>query len=139
MTTASPRDPSHATGTITVRKYEPSPYDQPAEGPELVRIHVEEDFSGDIEGTGVVEFLQAQVSGDAASFVGLERVRGSLAGRTGTFVLQDQGTLTGNRVTGRWSVVSGSGTGELAGLRGDGGFTAELGQRADIALDYWFE
>jgi Protein of unknown function (DUF3224) len=139
MTTSSPRDPSHAIGTITFRKYEPSPYDQPAEGPALVRIHVEEDFSGDIQGTGVVEFLQAQVSGDAASFVGIERVRGSIAGRTGTFVLQDQGTLTGNRVTGRWSVVSGSGTGELAGLRGDGGFTAELGQRADIALDYWFE
>jgi hypothetical protein len=68
-----------------------------------VRIHVEEDFSGDIEGTGVAEFLQAQVSGDIASFVGIERVSGSIAGRTGTFVLQDQGTLTGNRVTGRWS------------------------------------
>jgi hypothetical protein len=95
MTTASPRDPSHATGTITVRKYEPSPYDQPSEGPALVRIHVEEDFSGDIEGTGVAEFLQAQVSEDAASFVGIERVSGSIAGRTGTFVLQDQGTLTG--------------------------------------------
>jgi uncharacterized protein DUF3224 len=139
MTTASPRDPSHATGTITVRTYEPNPYDQPAEGPALVRIHVEEDFSGDIEGTGVAEFLQAQVSADAASFVGIERVSGSIAGRTGTFVLQDQGTLTGTRVTGRWSVVPGSGTGELAGLRGDGGFTAELGQSADITLDYWFE
>lgn len=139
MTTASSGDPSHATGTITVRKYEPSPYDQPAEGPALVRIHVEEDFSGDIEGTGVAEFLQAQVSGDAASFVGIERVSGSIAGRTGTFVLQDQGTLTGTRVSGRWSVVPGSGTGELAGLRGDGGFTAELGQGADITLDYWFE
>jgi hypothetical protein len=138
MTPSSPLDSKRATGTITVRRYEPSPYDQPVEGPALVRIHVEEDFSGD-EGTGVAEFLQAQVSGDIASFVGIERVSGSIAGRAGTFVLQDQGTLTGNRVTGRWSVVSGSGTGELAGLRGDGGFTAELGQGADITLDYWFE
>jgi hypothetical protein len=79
------------------------------------------------------------VSADAASFVGIERVSGSVAGRAGTFVLQDQGTLTGTHVTGRWSVVPGSGTGELAGLRGDGGFTAELGQGADITLDYWFE
>jgi Protein of unknown function (DUF3224) len=79
------------------------------------------------------------VSGDTASFVGIERVSGSIASRTGTFVLQDQGTLKGNRVTGRWSVVSGSGTGDLAGLRGDGGFTANLGQGADITLDYWFE
>jgi hypothetical protein len=129
----------HAIGKIAVRTYEPSPYDQPAEGPVLSRIHVEEEFSGDIEGTGVVEFLQAEVAEDAASFVGLERLSGSVGGRTGTFLLQDQGTLTGTTVSGDWFVVPGSGTGELAGLRGEGGFTAELGQGADIALDYWFE
>jgi Protein of unknown function (DUF3224) len=105
----------------------------------LSRIHVEEEFSGDIEGTGVVEFLQAQVSEDAASFVGLERVSGSLGGRSGTFLLEDQGRLDGTTVSGDWFVVPGSGTGELAGLRGEGGFTAELGQGADITLDYWFE
>jgi Protein of unknown function (DUF3224) len=129
----------HAIGKIAVRTYEPSPYDQPAEGPVLSRIHVEEEFSGDIEGTGVVEFLQAEVAEDAASFVGLERLSGSVGGRTGTFLLQDQGTLTGTTVSGDWFVVPGSGTGELAGLRGEGGFTAELGQGADITLDYWFE
>jgi hypothetical protein len=129
----------HATGTITVRTYEPTPYDQRADGPVLSRIHVEEEFSGDIEGAGVVEFLQAQVSEDAASFVGLERVSGSVGGRSGTFLLQDQGMLRGTIVSGEWFVVPGSGTGELAGLRGVGGFTAELGQGADITLDYWFE
>jgi hypothetical protein len=130
----------HATGKITVRTYEPTPYDQPAEGgPVLSRIHVEEEFSGDIEGTGVVEFLQAQVSEDAASFVGLERLSGSVGGHSGTFLLQDQGTLRGTTVSGEWFVVPGSGTGELTGLRGQGGFTAELGQGADITLDYWFE
>ena len=129
----------HATGKITVRTYEPAPYDQPAEGPVLSRIHVEEEFAGDIEGTGVVEFLQAQVSEDAASFVGLESLSGSVGGRSGTFILQDQGTLRGTTVSGDWFVVPGSGTGELTGLRGEGGFTAELGQGADITLDYWFE
>jgi Protein of unknown function (DUF3224) len=128
-----------AAGTITVRAYEPTPYDQPPEGPVLSRIHVEEEFSGDIDGTGVVEFLQAQVSEDAASFVGLERVSGNVGGRSGTFVLQDQGTLRGTTVSGDWFVVPGSGSGELAGLRGEGGFSAELGQGAEITLDYWFE
>jgi Protein of unknown function (DUF3224) len=118
---------------------EPAIYDQPGEGPALSRIHVEEEFSGDIEGTGVVEFLQAQVSDAAASFVGIERVSGSVGGRAGTFLLQDQGTLRGTTVSGDWFVVPGSGTGELAGLRGEGGFTAELGQGADVTLDYWFE
>jgi Protein of unknown function (DUF3224) len=107
----------HATGKITVRTYEPTPYDQPAEGPVLSRIHVEEEFTGDIEGTGVVEFLQAQVSAVTASFVGLERMSGSVGGRSGRFVLQDQGMLRGTTVSGEWFVVPGSGTGELLGVR----------------------
>ena len=33
-----------AQGTIAVQVWQPEPFDQPAEGPSLVRIHVEEDF-----------------------------------------------------------------------------------------------
>ncbi len=101
---------TRATGKINVKTYEPSPYDQPAEGPALFRIHVEEDFSGDIEGEGVAEFLQTSSR-----------------------------TREGSTVSGSWFVVPGSGTGELQGLRGEGGLSAELGQSADITLDYWFE
>jgi hypothetical protein len=49
---------AHASGNINVKTYKPTTYDQPSEGPALVRIHVVEDFSGDIEGEGVAEFLQ---------------------------------------------------------------------------------
>ena len=48
-------------------------YEQPAEGPVLTRIHVEERFSGDLQGDGVVEFLQAARADGSASFVGIER------------------------------------------------------------------
>jgi Protein of unknown function (DUF3224) len=137
--TATSADRTHATGKINVKTYEPTAYDQPAEGPALVRIHVVEEFSGDIEGEGVAEFLQATGGEDEASFVGVERVRGSIGGKSGTFVLQDEGTLKGTTVSGHWFVIPRSATGELRGLRGEGGFTAELGQGADITLDYWFE
>jgi hypothetical protein len=137
--TAKSGEHSHATGKIDVKTYEPTTYDQPAEGPALVRIHVVEDFSGDIEGEGVAEFLQTARGEDEASFVGVERVSGRIGDKSGTFVLQDQGTLKGTTVSGTWFVVPGSGTGELQGMRGEGGFEAELGQGADITLDYWFE
>ena len=130
---------TQAIGTISVQKYEPAVYDEPGDGPALSRIHVEETFSGDIEGSGVVEFLQAAQPDGSASFVGIERVSGTLAGRTGTFLLQDAGTVADNVVSGEWFVVPGSGTGGLAGLRGTGGFRANLGEGAEIRLDYWFE
>jgi hypothetical protein len=136
----TPEQPrTRADAVITVHRYEPSAYDEPAQGPALARIHVEESFSGDIAGDGVAEFLQAALAGGAASFAGIERVTGTVAGRTGTFLLQDAGTVAGNIVSGGWFVIPGSGTGELAGLRGTGGFRANLGEGAQVHLDYWFE
>lgn len=128
-----------ANAVITVHKYEPGVYDEPADGPVLSRIHVEESFSGDIEGDGVVEFLQAARADGSASFVGIERVSGTVGGRQGTFLLQDAGTVEGNLVSGEWFVVPGSGTAQLAGLRGTGGFRANLGEGAQVHLDFWFE
>jgi hypothetical protein len=130
---------SHASAVITVHKYEPQAYEEPAEGPVLTRIHVEESFSGDISGDGVVEFLQAARADGSASFVGIERVTGTVGGRDGTFLLQDSGTVSDNIVSGDWFVVPGSGTAGLSGLRGEGGFRANLGSDAQVHLDYWFE
>ena len=130
---------THATGRIDVKTYEPETYEEVDVGPDLVEIHVTETFSGDIEGEGVVRFLQAVREDGSASFVGVERVTGSVGGRKGTFLLQDEGTLEGSTVKGEWFVNPGSGTGDLSGLRGEGGFEAELGQHASITLDYWFE
>jgi hypothetical protein len=130
---------TQATGRIEVDSYEPQPYEQPAAGPQLVEIHVRERFIGDIEGEGAVRFLQAVRDDGSASFVGIERVTGRIGDRHGSFLLQDAGTLEGTTVSGEWFVIPGSGTDQLAGLRGEGGFVAELGQNASITLDYWFE
>ena len=142
-TTASPQGlhPAkvHVTGRIQVKTYVSKPYDEPPNGPKLVRVSVTEVFNGDIAGKGTVQFLQAVRPDGSASFVGLERVVGKVHGLSGSFILQDAGTLKAKKVNGTWFVVPGSGTGQLKGLRGEGGFTADLGQRAKITLDYWFE
>ena len=57
---------------------------------------------------------------DPATFVGLERVVGQLAGKTGSFVLQRTGVFEGGQAKESYSVVAGSATGELSGLRGEG-------------------
>ena len=132
-------DRTRATAKIEVHTYEPETYQNSGGGTDLVEIHVTEAFHGDIEGQGVVRFLQAMRADGSASFVGIERVTGSIADRSGTFLLQDAGTVEGSVVSGTWFVIPGSGTGGLAGLRGEGGFTANLGEDADITLDYWFE
>jgi hypothetical protein len=118
---------THATGRIEVERYEPQPYDEVSGGPNVVEMHVREAFKGDIEAKGVVRFLQAVRDDGSAGFVGIERVTGTLGARQGSFLLQDMGTLEGSTVNGEWFVIPASGTGELTGLRDEGGFVAELG------------
>lgn len=131
---------THATGTIEVTGWVPQPYDELDGAAALVGLEVTEPFHGDIEGEGKARMLQALRPDGSATFVGHERVTATVAGRTGTFVFQDVGTLSpAGDVDGRWFVVPGSGTGELTGLRGEGSFAAAVGESAAITLDYWFE
>ncbi len=127
-----------ATGRTEVTRYVPTTFDEPAEGPALVEVQLTETFTGDIEGEGTGRVVQAARKDGSATFVAIERVRGSIGGRKGTFLLQVSGTVVGKEMHAEWWVVPGSGTGQLTQLHGDGGFTAQLGQRGSIWLDYSF-
>jgi hypothetical protein len=105
----------------------------------VVRVHVEETFGGDIAASGVATFLQVLRADGSGSFCGVDRVVGSIGNRSGSFVLQDAGTLADGVVRGTWFVVPDSGTEQLAGLRGEGGFHAAPCENANVTLDYWFE
>ena len=43
------------------------------------------------------------------------------------------------KITATWFVVPQSGTDELSGLRGDGGFEGDFGKGSVGTLAYWFE
>ncbi len=127
-----------AKAKITVQNSEAKPYDQTA-SPALVEIRLTETFSGDIEGVSPVRALQVLRDDKSACLVSIQRFRGKLGGRQGTFVLQGSEVVENGKIKARWFVVPGSGTGDLSGLRGDGGFEGEFGKGSDGTLDYWFE
>jgi hypothetical protein len=54
-------------------------------------------------------------------------------------VLQGSELVTNGKIEATWFVVPGSGTGDLKGLRGEGGFEGEFGKGSRGRLDYWFE
>ena len=127
-----------ARARITVRSSEAKPYDQTS-GPALMELHLNETFSGDIEGQSPVRALQVLREDKSASLVSVQRFQGKLGGRQGTFVLQGQETVENGKIKAKWFVVPGSGTGQLTGLRGEGGFSGEFGKGSEGTLDYWFE
>jgi hypothetical protein len=69
----------------------------------------------------------------------MQRFRGKLGGRQGTFVLQGREVVENGKIKATWFVVPGSGTGALSGLRGEGGFEGGFGKGSDATLNYWFE
>jgi hypothetical protein len=133
-----PRARARAKAKITVQSSEAKPYDQTANAA-LMEIRISETFSGDIDGESTARAFQVQRSDHSASQVSMQRFVGTLGGRQGTFVLQGSETVENGNIKATWFVVPGSGTGDLSGLRGEGGFEGGFGKGSDGWLDYWFE
>lgn len=131
------RTTTHAIATVVVTRSEAKPYDESSH-PALFEIALTETFTGDIEAESEVRALQARRADGSASMVSMQRVRGTLRGRRGSFVLQGSEIIQNGRIEAAWFVVPGSGTGDLSGLHGEGGFEGEFGKSSDATLDYGF-
>lgn len=86
----------------------------------IKRILIAKQFHGDLEATSYGQMLAAgtDVEG-SAGYVALERVTGTLAGRSGSFTLQHSGVMTRRDSHLTITVVPDSGTGQLSGLGGN--------------------
>lgn len=129
---------AHAVAKVTVKSSEAKSYSEDA-GATLKEIDIKETFTGDIDGESPVRALQVQRGDRSASMVSLQRVRGKLGEREGSFVLQGSEIIANGKIKATWFVVPGSGTGGLSGLRGEGGFEGDFGKGSEATLDYWFE
>lgn len=127
---------SDANGWFELASWSEETYEEIEGGAKLTRASVTQTFSGDVEGEGAVQWLMAYGSDGTADFVGLQRIRGSIQGRHGIFVLETSGEFDGQTATWTASVVPGSGTGELGGLTGTGRFRAPQGSKATFELSY---
>ena len=91
-------------------KFDENPY---------TRFSIDKQFHGDLEATSKGEMLAAgSPAKGGGGYVAIERVNGSLHGRTGTFVLQHNATMRHGSYQLDVIVVPDSGTGQLAGLSG---------------------
>lgn len=121
------------TGAFTFISWDEQPVSETEGGSKLTRATVQNRFSGTIEGTSTVAYVMSYQSDGTAVFEGYEQIEGAVDGRAGSFVLQHTGTVTNADsptdfvVTCQLRVVPGSGSGELAGLSGSGGYTGRHG------------
>ena len=125
-----------ANARFAIKGWDEKPYSEGQDLPKMTRAAVTKTFTGDIAGEGHVEYLMMYRSDGSATFVGFERIVGSLAGRAGSFVLQRTGVFENGMAKESYAVVSGSGTGELQGLRGEGATAVGHGMEHPFTLNY---
>lgn len=127
-----------ANARFTIKSWDEKPYSEGEGLPKLTRAAVTKTFTGDIEGESQVEYLMAYKGDGSASFVGLERLVGRVAGKAGSFVLQRTGVFEDGMAKESYVVIPGSGTGELQSLRGEGTSAVGHGMEHPLTLNYEF-
>jgi hypothetical protein len=125
-----------ARATFEVASWNESTYDEVVGGGKLTRASVEGTLTGDIRGESTVQWLMAYRSDGSASYVGLQRVTGSIGALDGSFVVDSAGAFADDAASGTWTVIEGMGTGGLRQLRGSGTFHAPHGSVATVVLEY---
>jgi len=134
----------NAKGTYTVKKWDEATYKQLGPDKKMTRASVEYQFSGEIEGKGAVEYLMFYRHVDpndqhksAATYVGLMYFEGTISGKPGSFVFEDNGTFEAGAAKSALRIAGGSGTDQLRGIHGAGMYLADSGG-LQIELEYEF-
>ena len=89
------------------------------DGNQLTRITVRKEFVGDMVGASEASMVAAYTgTPGSAGYVAIEYFTGSVAGRSGSFVLQHSGIMSEGGAELAVRIVPDSGTGELTGISG---------------------
>jgi hypothetical protein len=108
----------HASGTFDV-KITPQK-DEGIGDPTIGRMSVAKQFHGDLEGTSGAQMLtgMAEAVKDSGTYVAIERIRGTLQGRKGSFAVWHAGTMDRGKQSLIVTIIPDTGTDELTGITG---------------------
>ena len=126
----------HADCSFTVEKWEENPFSDVAGQLKMTHTSVAKTFHGELEGQGTLQYLMFYGPGEQTRVLGLERITAVLGGRSGSFVLEHIGGDDGNEARGTVTILPGSGTDALTGIRGKGEAVANREGKFTMSLDY---
>jgi len=118
------------SGTYKTTNWHEQEHSQVEHGPRLTVAEKETAIEGGIQGKATLRYSTVYLSDGSNLFTGHMCIRGRIGDREGSLVVEDRGTGTADRASGTWKILSGSASGDLVGLRGEGAWKSEKGNES---------
>ncbi len=123
----------HIEARFEIANWDESPFDDGVGVSKLTEALVTKKYSGEVDGTSTTKWLMAYASDKTATYVGIERIKGTVGGKRGSLVLLHDGVFADGAATATLRVVSG--TDELSDAAGTGKFRADPAGSITLDLD----
>ena len=127
------------SGTFKVQNFKPTELKPVPEVNTALPVGIatmDKSYQGEIEGRSSTLFVAAFDPAKGGTYFAMESFEGTLAGKKGAFNFVHSATTTGkDRLNEFFAIVTGSGTGALAGITGAGGIAID----ADGTHRIWFD
>lgn len=124
------------TAEYQIKGWDEKPFSEVEGAGKITHSAIKKTFTGGLEGEGVLHYLMAYNTDGTATYVGYERVTGKLGGRAGSFVMRHDGIFADGKADTKFTIVPGSGTGDLKGLQGQGHSNVGHMESYPMTLDY---
>ena len=124
---------AHIEARFEIANWDESPFDDGVGVSKLTEALVTKKYSGDVDGTSTTKWLMAYAPDKTATYVGIERIKGTVGGKRGSLVLLHDGVFADGAATATLGVVSG--TDELSDAAGSGKFRADPAGSISLDLD----
>ncbi|HYA01324.1 MAG TPA: DUF3224 domain-containing protein [Candidatus Binatia bacterium] len=124
-----------ARGSFDITRFDSQEPHDDRDGLRLARAHISKTFHGDLTGTSETDIITVYTDIPAA-YAGIERFDGEVERRRGSFVLLHGAGSSQGQPWMSWKIVETTGTGELAGIRGEGQIVIDSAGGHSYTIDY---
>jgi hypothetical protein len=124
---------SRIDAVFEIAGWDETPFDEGVGVAKLTEALVEKKYSGGIDATSTTKWLMAYAADKTATFVGIERIKGTVDGKRGSLVVLHDGDFKDGAATATLRIVSG--TDELKEMTGKGTFRADPAGSVTLELN----
>ncbi len=129
------------TGTYTMTAWKETPLRELEPPQKCTSVVAPGNFTGPLVGEGQTFYVLNYITEKTGLFSGYTFFKGKISDKEGSFaegsfVLADDGTFDTIAARTKWTIIEGSGTGDLFGITGHGGFSATEGLKVTFDLEY---